>query len=76
MFNRNPEFELDMKYLNKFGYNEYGKSKWNKLKESERRAKIKELLDDIDMEETMNITGFNGFKNLLVVLFADNKLIL
>jgi predicted GTPase len=65
MFNRNPEFELDMKYLNKFGYNEYGKSKWNKLKESERRAKIKELLDDIDMEETMNITGFNGFKNLL-----------
>ena len=65
MFNRNPEFELDMKYLNKFGYNEYGKSKWNKLKESERRAKIKELLDDINMEETMNITGFNGFKNLL-----------
>ena len=26
MFDRNPTFDLDMKYVNKFGYNEYGKS--------------------------------------------------
>ena len=65
MYNKNPEFELDMKYLNKFGYNEYGKTRWNKLTESVRRHKIKELLNEIDMNETMGITGFNGFKHLL-----------
>ena len=54
-----------MKYLNKFGYNEYGKTRWNKLDEGARRAKINKLLLEIDMDETMNITGFNGFRKVL-----------
>ena len=68
MYDRNKEtegFELDMKYLNKFGYNEYGKTRWNKLDEGARRAKINKLLLEIDMDETMNITGFNGFRKVL-----------
>jgi len=64
--NRNKKgFELDMKYLNKFGYNEYGKTRWNKLDACKRRAKINKLLLEIDMDETMNITGFNGFRKIL-----------
>jgi len=68
MYDRNKDtkgFELDMKYLNKFGYNEYGKTRWNKLTEQQRRNKINKLLVEIDMDETMNITGFNGFRKVL-----------
>ena len=68
MYDRNKEtegFELDMKYLNKFGYNEYGKTRWNKLTEPKRRELINKLLVEIDMDETMNITGFNGFRKVL-----------
>ena len=67
-FGRNKEtewFELDMKYLNKFGYNEYGKTRWNKLNKGLKRAKINKLLVEIDMDETMNITGFNGFRKVV-----------
>jgi len=62
MYDRNKGFELDMKYLNKFGYNEYGKIRWNKLAEQRRH----ELINlEIDMDERMNITGFNGFRKIL-----------
>ena len=36
MYNENPAYELDIKHLNKFGCNEYGKSRWNKLSPSRK----------------------------------------
>ena len=67
VYSKDCSVELDIKYLNKFGYNEYGKTRWNKLTEKRKRSKIRELLDDPenDINETLTTTGFTGFKNIL-----------
>ena len=65
MFDRNPTFDLDMKYVNKFGYNEYGKSRWNKLSEMDKRSKISKIIRECDVEETFKITGFKEFRSRL-----------
>ena len=67
VYSKDCSVELDIKYLNKFGYNEYGKTRWNKLTEKKKRSKIRELLDDPDndINETLTTTGFTGFKNTL-----------
>ena len=62
---QNPESELDMKYINKFGSMEYGRTRWNKLSEEKKKCQFKKLLSDWDMETTLNLTGFNGFKEVL-----------
>jgi len=62
---QNPDTELDMKYLNKFGYMEFGRTRWNKLSEEKKKTQIKKLMGEWDMESTLNITGFNGFKETL-----------
>ena len=67
VYSKDCSVELDIKYLNKFGYNEYGKTRWNKLTEQKKRSKIHDLLDDPenDVNETLTTTGFTGFKNTL-----------
>jgi predicted GTPase len=62
---QNPDTELDMKYLNKFGYMEFGRTRWNKLSEEKKKAQIKKLMSEWDMESTLHITGFNGFRTTL-----------
>lgn len=62
---QNPETELDLKYLNKFGYMEFGRTRWNRQSESQKKQQIKKLMKNWDMESTLNITGFNGFKSTL-----------
>ena len=62
---QNPDTELDMKYLNKFGYMEFGRTRWNKLSEEKKKTQIKKLMSEWDMESTLNITGFNGFRETL-----------
>ena len=62
---RNPESDLDMKYLNKFGYMEFGRTRWNKLSEEKKKLQIKKLMSDWDMDSTLTITGFKGFSNIL-----------
>jgi predicted GTPase len=64
MYDENPSYELDLKHINKFGCNEYGRSRWNRLKDSQKKQKIKELMGKMDIEETLLHTGFNGFGNL------------
>ena len=58
---RNPESELDMKYLNKFGYMEFGRTRWNKLSVEKKKIQIKKLMSDWDMDSTLTITGFKGY---------------
>jgi len=67
VYSKDSTIELDMKYLNKFGYNEYGRTRWNKLTEKKKRSMIRKLLDDPenDVNETLTTTGFTGFKNTL-----------
>ena len=38
MYDENPDYDLDIKHINKFGSNEYGKSRWNRLKETEEES--------------------------------------
>ena len=65
MYDRNPEYGLDIKHINKFGFNEYGKSRWNKLTDISKKTKIKSLMKDINIEETLYLTGFSNFKKQL-----------
>lgn len=61
MYGENPEYELDIKHINKFGCNEYGRSRWNRLSEEQKKSKIKELMKKMDIEDTLLHTGFNSF---------------
>lgn len=65
MYDRNPEYDLDIKHVNKFGYYEYGKSKWNRLSDEAKKAKIQQLMKDLDIDDTLNLCGFNQFRNKL-----------
>lgn len=65
ILDRNPDSNLDMKYINKFGYMEFGRTRWNKLSEEKKKLQIKKLMADWDMEATLKITGFNGFSDIL-----------
>ncbi len=58
---QNPDTELDLKYLNKFGYMEFGRTRWNKLTEDKKKAQIKKLMREWDLDASLEITGFNGF---------------
>ena len=44
-----------MKYVNKFGYNEYGKSRWNKLSEKDKAFQNLKIIRECDVEETFKI---------------------
>ena len=65
VYSRNKKLDLDIKYINKFGQNEYGKTRWNRLPESKKKTLMTELLGKINIEETLNVTGFNGFRDTL-----------
>jgi GTPase Era involved in 16S rRNA processing len=65
MYKRNPKCELDSKYITKFGSNEYGKSRWNRLSEPQKRKKIVELFKKNDYKDNINLSGFGYFKKFL-----------
>jgi len=65
MYDEDPSYELDLKHINKFGCNEYGRSRWNRLKDEQKKIKIKELMSKVDIEETLCHTGFTGFSGLM-----------
>lgn len=63
MYENNPNNDLGMQYMNRFGHNEFGRTSWNKMKEDERREKIKQFMESIkdDIYERMEINGFGDF---------------
>lgn len=75
MYNSDPTVELDPKYLNKFGTNEYGKRKWNSMGEVEKKKKVVQMMNDFDYESAMKQTGFTHFNNILETYLsnADQK---
>ena len=56
MLDNNPNVELDMKLLNKFGQNELGK-KWNKLSDEKKQNFISRYFSECDIQETLEETG-------------------
>jgi len=67
MYEENPDNDLDMKYVNRFGYNEFGKANFNKMKEQEKRNKIKSYMESISdhIVQRMQFNGFYDFMNNL-----------
>jgi hypothetical protein len=65
MYSRDPTTSLDAKYLNKFGANEYGKTRWNKLPEVKKKSQIKKLFKEFDYKDRIGQCGFTCFKNSL-----------
>jgi predicted GTPase len=73
MYNMDPDVKLDMKHLNKFGSNEYGKSKWNRLKEDEKQDAIKEIFAKFDYENVIKLTGFSLFNKKISQIILKNQ---
>jgi predicted GTPase len=64
MYDLNIDADMDMKHLNKLGHNEFGKSRWNKFSLIDKKDKIKQLMQSINIQDNLDLTGFNYFKKL------------
>ena len=62
---RNPEQDLDIKYINKFGMNEYGRSRWMKLTDAKKKKKILSLFKKNSYKNRIELSGFLEFKTKL-----------
>ena len=71
MYQRDPNATLDLKHLNKFGANEYGKSKWNVMSPNEKQARVSELFKDFNYEDRIAMTGFKRFKSVMQEILND-----
>jgi predicted GTPase len=67
MFSRNRDVNLDEKYLNKFGANEYGKSKWNRHTLEEKKELLKKIFDGFDYASAIKQTGFTALDKVLSI---------
>ena len=63
MFKSGLGKQLDIKYIDKFGFNEFGKSKWASIPSCNKRDKINSLLTGFDFDKALVITGFNNLVN-------------
>jgi GTPase Era involved in 16S rRNA processing len=73
MYKRNPKCDMDAKYITKFGSNEYGKSRWNRLSEPQKKKKIIELFKKNDYKDNINLSGFGYFKQYLGKTLSKNN---
>ena len=62
MYHQDPECDLDLKHLNKFGFNEYGKTRWNNFSDQKKKQEIKSLMQNINIGKRLKISGFLDFK--------------
>ena len=73
MLHNDPSVEMDIKLLQKFGVNEVGRRAWNKKDEGEKREMIKEHFEKADISDTLEITGYIQFTNILKGYLTKNK---
>lgn len=64
MYDVYPNVVLDDKHINKFGHNEFGKSRWNRFNKEEKTKHMREIMSKIDINDSLQLTGFNYFKEL------------
>jgi len=73
MFQNNVDFKLEPKFLNKFGFNEFGRNNWKKMNEKDKIKGIKNILDYSDMDENLMMTGWNIFKEQMNTYLSPNN---
>jgi hypothetical protein len=73
MYSRNINVQLDQKYINKLGSNEFGNKQWKNLKPIEKTLKMKELLKNLDYGNRMMHTGFSKFKEEFGKILGKKK---
>jgi len=74
MYSVNSNVKLDIKHINKFGHNEFGKSTWNRFSIDEKHVKVRELMKVMNISDSLQLTGFNYFKEKLnLVLDLNNQ---
>ena len=71
MLKKNLETTLDIKYINKFGSNEYGKTKWNKLDEMEKQKLVVTLFKEFEYNTCIEQCGFTTFNKYLELIFSE-----
>jgi len=73
MYNNDHEADLDIKFANKFGINEHGRSRWNRMTAQEKQDFIKNYFDDINANEFHERINFTGFNQVIKVI--DNEIL-
>lgn len=74
MYFSNDNFKLNNKCLNRIGHNEFGKAKWNRFTPEEKKKKVKDIMKELNIDESLHITGFNYFKyNINKFLSKDRQ---
>lgn len=61
----NPSKNLDLKYIDRIGNDNFGKREWKKMNETEKNSKIKTFIKDNDFNDMMEECKFTKFKNIL-----------
>ena len=73
MLHNDPTVEMDMKLLQKFGVNEVGRRQWNKMDEGGKREMISEHFSNVDISDTLEITGYNRFTSIMKSYLTKEK---
>jgi predicted GTPase len=73
MFSKNSDVKLDVKYINKLGFNEVGKSSWSKFTELEKHEEIRKSISYFEYDDRIKQCGFGQFINLFEELLNDTN---
>lgn len=73
MYKKNPKSQLDTKHLNKFGANEYGKTRWNILSEKKKKTQIVKLFKKFDYNERIKMSGFQSLKDTMSQILNEQN---
>lgn len=73
MYRKNPSQKLDPKYINKFGSNEYGKTRWSELSDNKKQKQIVKLFKKFDYENRIEKCGFRSFATLLAQILTPKN---
>ena len=73
MLHNDPTVKMDMKLLQKFGVNEVGRRQWSKMDEKEKRKMISEHFSNVDISDTLEITGYNRFTSIMKSYLTKEK---
>ena len=65
MYKDNPTATLDIKFVNKFGINEHGKSKWKKMEPDQKIKFIESYFDDLNEDEFCSRLDYTGLNHVI-----------
>lgn len=74
IYKRNPSVDLDIKYVNKIGYIEFGKMKWNSFNDTDKIIELRALFDKEEHDNRMEFSGFNRFRCIVYELLLERGL--